>query len=283
MSEEGLVDLDTFSKPKTSLLATATEDELLRAGNVAYTWLLDAYNHTKQQYNKIDKHYRKLKASDRPPISVSSAPIIPAPLPLLPVTMAADTNATVDARQQNFPKMCFWFKRDYMKFTQTKKSNDGITGLNQGTKLWGRVQLQENENKTTIKRMQETMPESWGQASVTFKRFLIREVYKQFPCMRWCDNDWKVHFLATRVYSNWLKAQQKKEARTKVKIEKWDDSGASMVNLTRDSTPPEQLKVTTAVSPISKRKASPALDADTVASAQGSLIWFSGLFTGDQH
>jgi hypothetical protein len=217
--------------------------------------------------------------------------------------MAADTNATVDATQQNFPKMCFWFKRDYMKFTQTKKSNDGITGLNQGTKPRGRVRLQENENvmndfveledgtivdgttaesirahfrdvfaeqKTTVERMQETMPESWGQASVTFKRFLIREVYEQFPYMRWCDNDWKVHFLATRVYSNWLKAQRKKEARTKVKIEMQDDSGASVVNLTRDSTPPEQLKVTAAVSPISKRKASPALDADTVASAQGS-------------
>lgn len=126
------------------------------------------------------------------------------------------------------------------------------------------------EQKTTVERMQETMPESWGQASVTFKKFLIREVYEQFPYMRWCDNDWKVHYLATRVYSNWIKAQPAKEARTKVKIEKRDDSGASVVDLTRDSTPPEQLKVASAVSPISKRKASPALDADTVASAQGS-------------
>jgi hypothetical protein len=36
-----------------TLLATATEDELLKAGNVAYTRLLDAYNHAKKQYNKI--------------------------------------------------------------------------------------------------------------------------------------------------------------------------------------------------------------------------------------
>ena len=57
-----------------------------------------------------------------------------------------------------------------------------------------------------VERMQEKMPESWGQALVTFKKFLIREVYEQFPYMRWCDNDWKVHYLATRVYSNWIKA-----------------------------------------------------------------------------
>lgn len=114
------------------------------------------------------------------------------------------------------------------------------------------------------------MPESWGQASVTFKKFLVREVYEQFPYMRWCDNDWKVHFLATRVYLNWLKAQKVKEARTKAKVEKKDNFGAGVVDLTRDSTPPEQLKVTSAVSPISKHKASPALDADTVASAQRS-------------
>ena len=68
LSEEGLVDLDVgfhslcihkttnrhLSKPKTSLLATATEDELLRAGNVAYTQLLDAYKHAKQQHTKIE-------------------------------------------------------------------------------------------------------------------------------------------------------------------------------------------------------------------------------------
>lgn len=36
------------------LLATAIEDELLRARNVAYTRLLDAYNHAKQQH-KLSK------------------------------------------------------------------------------------------------------------------------------------------------------------------------------------------------------------------------------------
>jgi hypothetical protein len=36
-----------------TLLVTATEDELLKAGNIAYTQLLDAYNHAKKQHNKI--------------------------------------------------------------------------------------------------------------------------------------------------------------------------------------------------------------------------------------
>jgi hypothetical protein len=67
LSEEGFVELDVnflsfsiykilmdfFLSPKMTLLATATEDELLKAGNVAYTRLLDAYNHAKKQHNKI--------------------------------------------------------------------------------------------------------------------------------------------------------------------------------------------------------------------------------------
>ena len=129
------------------------------------------------------------------------------------------------------------------------------------------------ELKMTVERNLETMPESWGQASVTFKKFLIREVYERFPHMRWCDNDWKVHFLATRVYSNWLKAHRAKEARSKIKVEKedgFDLEYASVADLTRDSTPPELMKVTSAVSSVSKRKASPALDADTIAPTQGS-------------
>jgi hypothetical protein len=43
-------------KPKITVLATvtATKNELIRAGNVAFTRLLNAYNHAKQQYNKIE-------------------------------------------------------------------------------------------------------------------------------------------------------------------------------------------------------------------------------------
>ena len=130
--------------------------------------------------------------------------------------MTTHTNATVNLSQQNFPDIRFWFKRDYTKFTAAKKSNDGIMGLNQGTKPRGRVRLSENENvmndfielmdgtvvdgttaesirthfhdvfaeqKAMVECIQEAMPESWGQASVTFKKFLVKEVYEQFSCI----------------------------------------------------------------------------------------------------
>jgi hypothetical protein len=116
-----------------------------------------------------------------------------------------------------------------MKVTNARKSNDGIMGLNQGVKPRGWVRLSENENimnnfiefedstimdRTTVENIRaqfwdvfaeqkktfehiHNMPQSWGQASTTFKKFLIREVYEQFPYMCWCNNDWKVHFLAT--------------------------------------------------------------------------------------
>lgn len=230
-----------------------------------------------------------MKASDRSPASVSSSPAILAPV-RLPVTTTTHTNATVNPSQQNFPDIRFWFKRDYTKFTAAKKSNDGITGLNQGTKPRGRVRLSaENENvmndfieledgtvvdgttaesirahfrdvfaeqKATVERIQEAMPESWGQASVTFKKFLIKEVYEQFPYMRWCDNDWKVHFLATRVYSNWLKAQRLKEARVKVKVEKKEDPQTMEPTTNLTSVPANLMNIDSAPSSTSKRKAS---------------------------
>ena len=40
-------------KQRLNTLAIASEDELLKSGNVAYMRLLDAYNHAKKQYNKI--------------------------------------------------------------------------------------------------------------------------------------------------------------------------------------------------------------------------------------
>jgi len=112
------------------------------------------------------------------------------------------------------------------------------------------------EQKATVERIQEAMPESWGQASVTFKKFLIKEVYEQFPYMRWCDNDWKVHFLATRVYSNWLKAQRVKEARVKVKVEKKEDARTVEPTADPTSTPANGMVIDLAPSPVSKRKAS---------------------------
>jgi hypothetical protein len=204
--------------------------------------------------------------------------------------MTTYTNATVNPSQQNFPNIRFWFKQDYTKFTAAKKLNDGITGLNQGMKPWGRIWLSENENvmndfieledgtvvdettaksicarfhdvfakqKAMVEHIQEAMPESWGQASVTFKKFLIKEVYKQFPYMHWCDNDWKVHFLATRVYSNWLKAQQVKDARVKVKVEKKEDARTSVEPTTNPtSAPANGMAIDLALSLVSKHKGS---------------------------
>jgi hypothetical protein len=90
----------------------------------------------------------------------------------------------------------------------------------------------------------------------TFKKFLIKEVYEQFPYMRWCDNDWKVHFLATRVYSNWLKAQRLKEARVKVKVEKKEDPQTMEPTTNLTSAPANLMNIDSAPSSTSKRKAS---------------------------
>ena len=76
------------------------------------------------------------------------------------------------------------------------------------------------EQKISATHMQETVLKTWGEASAGFKRFLIKEIYDHFPYMCLCDNDWKVHYLAARVYPNWLKTQRKKEHWMEIKVKK---------------------------------------------------------------
>jgi hypothetical protein len=49
------------------------------------------------------------------------------------------------------------------------------------------------EQKISATGMQEAVLKTWGKASAGFKKFLIKEVYDQFPYMHLCDNVWKVH------------------------------------------------------------------------------------------
>lgn len=152
---------------------------------------------------------------------------------------------------------------------KSKKSNDGVTALHQEANSRGRSRLSEGnvnvmcdfielqdgavvdgataehirarfrdtfaEQKISATRMQETVPKTWGEASAGFKKFLIKEVYDHFPYMRLCDNDWKVHYLAARVYPNWLKTQRKKEQRMEIKVEKTENSQAIGFGTSADS------------------------------------------------
>jgi hypothetical protein len=185
---------------------------------------------------------------------------------------------------------------------KSKKSNDGVTALHQEANSRGRSRLSEGnvnvmcdfielqdgtvvdgataehirarfrdtfaEQKISATRMKETVPKTWGEASAGFKKFLIREVYDHFPYMRLCDNDWKVHYLAARVYPNWLKTQRKKEQRMEIKIEKTENSeaigfGAS----TKLMRPSEELMDVAQGSSFSKRKVS-EVASDEIASPQ---------------
>ena len=51
-----------------------------------------------------------------------------------------------------------------------------------------------------------------------------------------CDNDWKVHYLTARVYSNWLKTQRKKEQQMEIKAEKTENSEAIVFGVSTKST-----------------------------------------------
>ena len=172
-----------------------------------------------------------------------------------------------------------------------KKSNDGVTALHQEANLRGRSRLSEGnvnvmcdfielqdgtvvdgataehirarlrdtfaEQKISAMRMQESVPKTWGEASAGFKKFLIKEVYDHFPYMRLCDNDWKVHYLAARVYPNWLKTQKKKEQRMEIKVEKTENSEAIGFGASAKSMRSSEELMDVALGPsVQKRKAS---------------------------
>jgi hypothetical protein len=218
----------------------------------------------------------------------------------IPPPQASALAAHVNPNQRDYPDIRFWFKRDYTQAVKDKKSNDGVTALNQEANSRGRARLSEGnvnvmcdfielqdgavvdgvtaenirarfrdtfaEQKISATHMQETVPKTWGEASAGFKKFLIKEVYDHFPYMQLCDNDWKVHYLAARVYPNWLKTQRKKEQRIEVKVEKTENAKAIKYEASADTAESSKKPMDVAQGPsVPKRKAS---ETDEIASPQ---------------
>jgi hypothetical protein len=60
-------------------------------------------------------------------------------------------------------------------------------------------------------------PSTWGQATMQVRDEFCREMEREYPVLRFCDNHWKANALATAIYSQWYSKYDgppRKKART---------------------------------------------------------------------
>jgi hypothetical protein len=58
-------------------------------------------------------------------------------------------------------------------------------------------------------------PGTWGQASLAASNKYIREMENRWPVLRYCEDHWKVHALATLNYSQWYRWYDERRTREK--------------------------------------------------------------------
>ncbi|KAF8971771.1 hypothetical protein BDZ97DRAFT_1753026 [Flammula alnicola] len=200
----------------------ATHRELMEAGNQAHLDLFDAYTRLDASYmeskalldnlTKRMEHAITTGPSSTPDSATSSQPSSLGPKP----------------KKDDFPHLKFWFRRLYNLHLREKKKAKAVLNPNSGKAARGGARLAETgENVATdyietedgeivdgptaasirlrlrnifneMSKPQNSMalPNTWSDAGVTEREYLLRELYKDFPYIRLCDDDWKAILLA---------------------------------------------------------------------------------------
>ena len=54
------------------------------------------------------------------------------------------------------------------------------------------------------------LPKTWSEAGITERNFFLQELYKDYPYIAFCDDDWKGIFLASRTLSAFHNSMRRK-------------------------------------------------------------------------
>jgi hypothetical protein len=135
-------------------------------------------------------------------------------------------------KKDDFPAIKFWRQRDYTQYLNSKKRSRGIVDPTIAPYRRGGTRLAaSNENVATdyieledgqvvegdkaanirkrvrdiFKEMNSStkmvLPKTWSEAGITERNFFLQELYKDYPYIAFCDDDWKAIFLASRTLS----------------------------------------------------------------------------------
>jgi hypothetical protein len=148
-----------------------------------------------------------------------------------------------------FPGIKFWTQDDFSK-SQKQKQDDVLVG-DKGKPKRGNARLKEGENvacqyveeedgavingrvaeeirkhlQLLYKQLGSQLPESWGKVGIVQRTYVLNELYKKYPYLALCHNDWKADYLASRGLSSLRSTEKRRTARagatikTEVKIE----------------------------------------------------------------
>ncbi|KAJ3508500.1 hypothetical protein NLJ89_g5716 [Agrocybe chaxingu] len=218
----------------------ASHQDLLAAGNKVYGGLYDAYNKLAASHEQLKKHHEELRADMKAALQQSSnatstaAPQSAPPPPSLP-----------KPRQEDYPNVKFFTRRKYNAFIKEKKAAEAVVDPDRGLSRRGGARLaQTGENVTTdyveyedgtivsgktaeglrqhiravfrqlLKDKKENkLPKVWSEVSVMDRRYILHEVYAEYPYVSFCEDHWKADYLVSRVLSQWHNTLRRAKAR----------------------------------------------------------------------
>jgi hypothetical protein len=174
------------------------------------------------------------------------------------ITTSTSTSKPPSLKKDNYPAIKFWRQREYTQHINSKKKSRGVVDPKNAPHQRGGARLAaSNENVATdyieledgqvvegdkaanirkrvrdiFKEMMSSakmvLPKTWSEAGITERNFFLQELYKDYPYIAFCDDDWKAIFLASRTLSAFHNS-----LRRKVKSEVVEKKEESMESLT---------------------------------------------------
>ncbi|KAF8151583.1 hypothetical protein B0H34DRAFT_810627 [Crassisporium funariophilum] len=147
-----------------------------------------------------------------------------------------------DLTRQNaatlFPNIKFWYQANYTKHINGQKQTSDVLIANKEKSHRGNTRSKEGENVSmgfaeeddgtvvdkrvaeairellrTIFNSIHVLPKSWGQIGLVERQYVFNELYRKFPFLLLCFDDWKASFIAGRCLSTYHGTNKKRLAR----------------------------------------------------------------------
>jgi hypothetical protein len=154
-------------------------------------------------------------------------------------------SAPAPLRQEDYPRIKFWFKRQWTEFLIDHPTNAisgsqsrGRTRSSQGINVTMKyVELEDGtvisgDRANEIRKFARaiwvsvsktgTQPSKWGQADIQTRQQYLSAMGSRFPELRFCDLDWKIEQIATDNYPSWYANWLSNRDAQKVKKENGD-------------------------------------------------------------
>jgi len=153
---------------------------------------------------------------------------VPSPsntLPLQALVAANKGTTSFTYSRSEYPQIQYWTRQEWRVIENMKKDSSEVAGPCGGTRLAQgenvNMQFIEYANGTPVSGTlahdirsfaksiwqgfynRGMTPETWGSMSRAVEDEYICKMETKWPMLCYCDNHWKVNFLATQTYSQW--------------------------------------------------------------------------------